>query len=331
MKLSYIAFTAKGKILADALSAALGGETMRCGEPLGLSEWTAAHFQTGNGLVFVGAAGIAVRAVAPHINSKTADPAVVVVDEGGRFAVPLLSGHLGGANDLARTIGRVYGAAPVLTTATDINGVFAVDEWAKRQNCAIPNAGKIKRVSSLLLSGGGVRLRSAWPIEGEAPDGVTVADGKDYDIRLDVRTGGRDVLRLVPRIAVLGVGCKRNTAQETIEAAFAAMLDKSGLSEWAICAVSTIDLKKKEPGLLAFCSSHGWPLYTYSASQLQGAGGSFDSSAFVQRVTGVDNVCERSAAVCADGPLFWKKEAENGVTMAIALKPYAPTWRWRDE
>ena len=331
MKLSYIAFTEKGKKLADTLANALGGEAMRCGEPLGLNEWTAAYFQTSNGLVFVGAAGIAVRAVAPHINSKTTDPAVVVVDEGGHFAVPLLSGHLGGANDLARAIGKVCGAAPVLTTATDINGIFAVDEWAKRQNCAIPDAGKIKRVSSLLLSGGGVRIRSGWPIEGEPPTGVTVVDGKDCDIRLDIRTGCEDVLRLVPRIAVLGVGCKRGTPRETIETALAAMLDKSGLSELAICAVATIDLKKNEPGLIAFCAAHGWPLYTYSAAQLQRANGNFSSSDFVRHVTSVDNVCERSAVLAAGGPLRWKKNAGNGVTMAIALKPYTPTWRWQDE
>ena len=331
MKLSYIAFTEKGKKLADSLANALGGEATRCGEPLGLSEWTAAHFQTGNGLVFVGAAGIAVRAVAHHVSSKATDPAVVVVDEGGRFAIPLLSGHLGGANDLARTIGRVCGAAPVLTTATDINGIFAVDEWAKRQNCAIPDAGKIKRVSSLLLSGGGVRIHSNWPIEGEAPPGVTVVDGEDCDIRLDIRTGDKDVPRLVPRIAVLGVGCKRGTPREALEAALAAMLDRSGLSGLAICAVATIDLKKNEPGLLAFCASHGWPLYTYSVAQLQTVSGSFTSSAFVQRVTGVDNVCERSAVLAAGRPLRWKKNVENGVTMAIALKPYAPTWRWQDE
>lgn len=331
MKLSYIAFTEKGKALADSLANVLGGETMRCGEPLGLSEWTAAHFQTGNGLVFVGAAGIAVRAVAPHINKKTTDPAVVVVDEGGHFAVPLLSGHMGGANDLARTIGKVCGAAPVLTTATDINGTFAVDEWAKRQNCAISDIGKIKPVSSLLLSGGSVRIHSSWPIEGEAPPGVTVVDSEDCDICLDIRTRGKDVLRLVPRIAVLGVGCKRGTPRETIETALAAMLDKSGLSELSICAAATIDLKKNEPGLLAFCASHGWPLYTYSAAQLQKVSGNFSSSAFVQRVTGVDNICERSAVLATGGPLRWKKNAGSGVTMAIALKPYAPTWRWQDE
>ena len=107
MTLAYIAFTEKGKALADALAATLGGETMRCNAPLGLEEWTAAHFATEDGLVFVGAAGIAVRAIAPYVRDKASDPAVVVVDECGHFAVPILSGHLGGANDLARAIGQV--------------------------------------------------------------------------------------------------------------------------------------------------------------------------------------------------------------------------------
>ena len=333
MSLFLIAFTDRGKALADTLAAALDGESVRCGEPLGLREWTAAHFQTGNNLVFIGAAGIAVRAVAPYVRDKTADPAVVVVDEAGGFAIPILSGHLGGANDLARSIAKLCGAVPVLTTATDVNGVFAVDEWAKRQNCVIPNAEKIKEVSSLLLSGGTVRLRSDWPIAGEPPRYVCVTGEKDYDVLLSLRTRGKDVLRLVPRIAVLGVGCRRGTPRDAIEAALTAMLGKSSLYEQAICAVATIDLKKDEPGLIAFCQAHGWPLRTYSAEQLKRAEGNFTASAFVERVTGVDNVCERAAVLAAnDGPIRWKKTAGNGVTMAVALmKPYHPTWRWRDE
>ena len=331
MKLSYIAFPEKGKQLADTFAAALGGETMRCGEPLGLSDWTAAHFQAGNALVFVGAAGIAVRAIAPYVRHKSVDPAVVVVDELGRFAIPILSGHLGGANDLARDICKICGAVPVLTTATDVNEVFAVDEWAKCQNCAVVDSGKIKTVSGLLLAGGTVRVYSAWPIVGDAPFGVTVVDNEDYDVCLDICKKGKDVLCLVPRIAVLGVGCKRDTPQEAIETALTAMLGKSGLYEQAICAVSTIDLKKDERGLLAFCDTHDWPLYTYSAEQLLKAGSGFTASAFVERVTGVDNVCERSAVLAAGGGLYWRKEVGNGVTMAVALKPYQPDWRWRDE
>ncbi len=98
-------------------------------------------------LIFVGAAGIAVRAIAPHCKSRPADPAVVVVERCGRFAVPRSAGHLGGANDLARAIAAVCGAVPVITTATDAHGIFAVDEWAKHQNCMVLEPERIKLVS----------------------------------------------------------------------------------------------------------------------------------------------------------------------------------------
>ena len=329
----YIAFTPQGKALADSLASVLGGDAARCGEPMGLREWTAAHFQTGSSLVFVGAAGIAVRAIAPHLGDKTTDPAVVVVDEGGRFAIPILSGHQGGANDLARAIGRVCGAQPVLTTATDINGVFAVDQWAKRQHCAILDPGRIKTVSGRLLAGGTVRVRSDWPIQGEPPVGVAVTEGEDCNIRLSVHKmeESEALLRLVPRIAVLGVGCKRGTTQDALEAALTALLDRSGLYGQAIRGLATIDRKKDEPGLLAFSKAHGWPLAAYTAEQLRQTAGEFSASAFVERTTGVDNVCERAAVLAAGGPIIQKKEAGGGITMAAALELYRPTWRWRDE
>ena len=106
MRLTYLSFSDRGEALAARLAAALGGEAARCGRSVSLDEWTSTSFEEAQGLVFVGAAGIAVRAIAPYVKSKTSDPAVVVVDECGRFAVPILSGHLGGANDLARRIAR---------------------------------------------------------------------------------------------------------------------------------------------------------------------------------------------------------------------------------
>lgn len=336
--LSCIAFTGKGKILADRLASALGGEAMRCGEPLGLREWTADRFAASRALIFVGAAGIAVRAIAPYVKDKTADPAVVVADEEGRFAIPILSGHLGGANDLARAIGRVCGAVPVLTTATDVNSVFAVDEWARHQNCAIVNTGKIKEISGRLLAGGTVRVYSDWPVAGALPPGIQISEEGDCDMRVslcaktgDSSTESRDVLRLVPRIAVLGVGCRRGISQEAIEEAMAVLLTESGLCEQAVCGAATIDLKQNEPGLRAFCAAHKWPLYVYNAEQLREAAGSFASSAFVEQVTGVDNVCERAAVLAAGGPLRLKKRTGNGVAMAVALRPFEPTWRWLDE
>ena len=176
MSRAYLAFTAKGEALAHRLAEALPGSVSRCGGDVTLKGWTAEHFAQDEALIFVGAVGIAVRAIAPHCRSKAADPAVVVVDEGGSFAVPLLSGHLGGANALARALAKACGAVPVITTATDVNGLFAVDLWAKAQNCAVLEPERIKRVSGALLAGQTVRYWSPWPVAGETPAGVKKAD-----------------------------------------------------------------------------------------------------------------------------------------------------------
>ena len=330
MKLAYLSFTEKGRQLAGRLAAALGGTAQRCGASCSLEAWTEAHFSQSDGLVYVGAAGIAVRAIAPHLKSKTTDPAVVVVDECARYAIPILSGHLGGANDLARAIGRVCGAIPVLTTATDVNSVFAVDEWAKRQNCLVLNPERIKTVSAKLLAGGTVTVQSSWPIAGQPPRNVCQTEDRGADVLLDIHPGTGEKLHLVPRIAVLGVGCKKNVSFQMLETALATFLDRTGVCEQAISAVASIDLKKNEPGLLDLCAAHGWPLKTYPAEQLRAVEGQFTPSAFVQGVTGVDNVCERSAVLASGGTLCQGKTAGDGITMALALTPYQPNWRWQD-
>lgn len=331
MTLRLLAFTDRGFALAQTLAETLGGEAARCGAPLGLAEWTAESFSQADALVFVGAAGIAVRAIAPHLRRKTTDPAVVVVDESGRFAVPILSGHLGGANDLARRISAQLGAVPVITTATDVRGLFAVDEWAKRQSCRVQNPEAIVRISSKILSGETAGIYSPWTITGQPPEHTALTAECACDVRLTVRRESGNALCLVPAIAVLGVGCRKGISPEALERAFAELLEDSGLNPLAFCKVCSIDLKQDEPGLLAFCRAHGLPFETFSAQDLTAAEGNFSASAFVRSVTGVDNVCERSAVLGSGGTLIVKKQAGDGVTMAAALAPFSPDWRWRDE
>jgi cobalt-precorrin 5A hydrolase len=138
----------------------------------GLAEWTRAHFAQEDALIFIGSVGIAVRAIAPHIVSKTCDPAVVAVDEQGHHAVAVLAGHIGGANALTRRVAAMIGATPVITTGTDARGLFAVDEWATRQGMRIANPRAIKAVSSALLAGQSIRLASEIEIGGDAPEAV---------------------------------------------------------------------------------------------------------------------------------------------------------------
>lgn len=332
MTCAYLAFTSKGLALARKLAAAQPGAVARCGENgVTLANWTAAQFAQSDALVFVGAVGIAVRAIAPHCRSKATDPAVVVLDECGHFAIPLLSGHLGGANDLARRLAKACGAVPVITTATDANGVFAVDEWAKHQHCLVVEPARIKKVSSALLAGRTVRFASDWPIQGTPPAGVEPAgDAAQASFALTITpTMTSNALHIIPRIAVLGIGCKRGTPADKLADAFAAFCAETKLAPQSIAAAASIDLKKDELGLAEFGQKQGWPVTFYTADELRAAPGQFAHSDFVQSITGVDNVCERAAVLAAGGPLVFHKFARTGVTFALAARPFAPDWRWQ--
>ena len=118
-----------------------------------LAEFAGPVFQASDVLIFVGACGIAVRAIAPHIHDKQTDPAVVSLDELGRFVIPLLSGHIGGANALAVRLAAALGATAVVTTATDVNGRFSVDTWAASQGLFIDDMRAAKAVSAAILEG----------------------------------------------------------------------------------------------------------------------------------------------------------------------------------
>ncbi len=324
MTAAIIAFTrrgaALGRTLADALGATLhvparfateaGAEAYDS-----LEGWTGRMWGEREALIFVGAAGIAVRAIAPHVKDKFTDPAVVSVDEAGRFAVPLLSGHVGGANELALKVAALTGGQAAVSTATDVNGLFAVDLWARERNMVITDRVLAKEISAALLEGRAVGFASDFGhprpgglAEGPAELGVWVTYRKE--------TGPFPrTLRLAPRGLILGIGCRKNTPEEAIRAAVEEAL--TGYEPQAVAQVATIDLKKNEPGLLAFCAARNLPLSVFSAAELEQATGEFTPSAFVKGVTGVDNVCER-AAVCAGGTVLVPKQAKNGVTVAVA-------------
>ena len=291
-----------------------------------LRAWTALAWEASDALLFVGAAGIAVRAIAPHVASKANDPAVVAIDEAGRFAVPLLSGHLGGANELAQTVARAAGAIPVITTATDVRGVWAVDTWARCAGLVVSNPEAIKRVSARLLSGGRVALYSDMPISGQPPEGVDIAsDRARADIVVSPFAGanaGASVRaaettgEVVPCI-VAGIGCRRGACAEAIEEAFLLACGQAGISPSAVREAATIDVKAHEEGLLAFCRARNIPLATYSAEELSQVEGSVSPSDFVRATVGVDNVCER-AALADGGKLIFPKLAHGGVTVAFS-------------
>lgn len=327
MSVACLAFTEKGFLLAQTLARELDGTAERSGRPYTLQQWTQQHFLQERALIYVGAVGIAVRAIAPYLQSKAVDPAVVVVDECARFAIPILSGHLGGANDLARKVAKICGAMPVITTATDTNGIFAVDEWARRQNCAVLHTACIRKISGALLASEKVRIRTEIPVCGNPPSGIEVAEQDPCDVYVGFTPQPESVLWLVPKVVVLGVGCRKGISAEMLEQAW----ERLAIPEQAVCQIASIDLKAAEPGLQEFCRHHSWELETYSAVQLAQVEGEFSASTFVKQVTGVDNVCERAAILASEGTLLHRKMAGGGVTLAAAVRPYRLDWRFHNE
>ena len=281
-------------------------------------------------IVFVGAAGIAVRTIAPYIKSKLTDPAVLSVDERGNFVIPLVAGHIGGANELARHLADALGGMACVTTATDVNGLFAVDEWAARNNMTIGSLKAAKDFAAALVNGEKVGVYSDFAIESKLPQLLEqVSDVQDaarfntgVAITLDKNCKPfKTTVQLFPRIVHLGIGCRRNTPVENIEALVLPELQKLKLDLRSVKAVASVDLKKDEQGLLEFAEKLHVPAHFYSADELNAVEGDFTPSKFVQSVVGVSNVCERSAVLDSNrGSLILRKTSLNGVTLAAAIE-----------
>lgn len=275
-------------------------------------------------LVFVGAAGLAVRAVAPYLAGKDKDPAVLVIDEGGRFVIPVLSGHLGGANTLAERLAAALGGAAVITTATDGRGLFAADTWAAANGCTVMNTAAIRHISGALLRGDTVGLLSDFAVRGALPAQLCQTDSAEAGVYIGFDRAARPyahTLHLVPRIAHIGIGCRRGASEASIARAVDAALGVCHVPLEAVKTAATIAIKRDEAGLLQFCTARGLPLASFTAHELATAQGDFTASTFVAQTVGVDNVCER-AAVCAagGGRLLCRKTALDGVTAAVAVE-----------
>ncbi|MBR1441165.1 MAG: cobalamin biosynthesis protein [Lachnospiraceae bacterium] len=314
-RFNFICFTEAGKKLMLTLGEKLGalgsaagaGEGLLGAEPLSgasvrgpeavesLSAFTEEAFRQDNVLVYIGAVAIAVRAIAPFVKDKTTDPAVLAIDEQGRFVVPVLSGHIGGANGYAEKIAALIGAVPVVTTATDIRGEFAVDVFAKRHGLEINDMKMAKEFSAKLLR------------------------GEEAVFTVTPRVHSEEGLFLIPKCLVIGMGCRKGKLFEELKAFLLEVLGEHGLDQRALRVLVSIDIKKEEPGLLKLAESLGIPFVTYSAETLMAQEGEFESSELVLEKTGADNVCERAAAAYGSEKILVKKTAKDGMTIAIGM------------
>ena len=244
--------------------------------------------------------------------------------------IPILSGHVGGANDLARLIAELCRAVPVITTATDVNRVFAVDVFAAKNGLTIADREAVRHVAMDLLEGREVGFLNTCqvecgttPTDGWTPEGCTARTcGRNIYIGVEKNPAvSGETLRLVPKAVVVGLGCRRGTPVQTLREQVRLALERAGVMEQAVACVASIDLKREEQGILELAREYNWEFITYSAEELMQVPGEFSESGFVRETVGVDCVCERAAVAAAgDGRLILGKQAANGVTVALAVR-----------
>ncbi len=297
-----------------------------------LVEFTSLAFAEADHIIYIGAAGIAVRAIAPHLKSKDTDPGVIVMDEKAAYVIPILSGHIGGANALALDMARTLGAQAVITTATDVNGVIAIDSWAMQNHMKIDRIGNIKHISSAVLENRRIKLYtqcrgkfavlkseelkalyegfeaadsldSSNPSESSGSDVPLVVITDSHSLIEDVRKRFPEALMLIPCVTFAGMGCRKDIDFLPAKELFDQALTELDLDVRAIRSLNSVDLKKDEKALLMLAEKYGIEFKTFSAEELMEAELHTDAemshSELVSRVAGAGNVCERAAVMGA--------------------------------
>ncbi len=343
MQIEIISFTSQGSSLAEKIKEIMkvyGNVQVTSGKEknISLQAWTENAFSKAQVLIFVGAAGIAVRAIAPFVQDKFKDPAVLVVDEKGTYVIPVLSGHVGGANAYALQLAEKLQAQAVITTATDINQKFAVDVFAKKNQLFIKDRAWAKEISAAILGGEKIGFFCEGQVTGTIPEEVVteqvigtmleevVAEEGKVTERNRINVGIHNTCQLIPKAVTVGIGCRKGKSAEEIEIFVLEQLGKQQIAMESISCVASVDKKKNEAGILAFCEKYGLEFQIFSPEELERVPGEYTQSEFVEKTIGVGNVCER-AAICAwkqnRAHILQPKTAQNGKTLAIAEKEWS--------
>ena len=254
---------------------------------------------------------------------------MIVIDDRGKFVIPILSGHIGGANEIAKKTAEMLSAVPVITTATDGAGKFSCNTWAFTHGCAISSLKTAKDVSAAILEND-IPVSSEYPLHDPLPEGLYRGDAGEIGIYIGIKKSGPYIktLRLIPRVLSVGIGCRKGAASEALEHIFDRFCKERNILPQAIRAAASVSLKAEEEGLLRFCERHDWPIHFFEVEELISAEGDYSASAFVKAAVGVDNVCERAAVLESGGILIERKFARDGVTFALAEQKTRFDWSW---
>lgn len=275
----------------------------------GVKNFLGTIFEKYDTFLFITATGIAIRTIAPYIKSKDTDPAVLSMDEEGRFVIPLLSGHLGGANERAIIISKITNSFPVITTASDVSGKIAVDTFAMKINGELDSLESAKNVTSLIVSGKNVDIKVPQNINSENPEGVIVVSNRE----------NIEISKIIPKNIVIGIGCKKGKETEFIVAAIKDTLKKLNISEKSIRLFATGDIKKNEVGILETAKYFNRDLKIISRNEIIKIEDEFETSEFVKKITGVGAISAPAAKLASSkqGRFLAEKLKYNGITISV--------------
>ncbi len=291
-------------------------------------------FKSYSALVVVAALGITVRMIAPLINDKMHDPAVVVIDEQGQHVISLLSGHVGGANALTYSLAELLGADPVITTATDVNGMAALDTLATQLDADMQDFRHVvKVINQMLVSGQKVGLW--W-------DELLLSECEHCDTRGFVPVACLDMLpeldalvcvtlrdllpelplpayKLVPKRVVAGIGCRRDTPLQTLVELLRKHMSENHFDLMALRAIGSVVIKKDEPALNQLAQRWRVPFELFSVNELSRHEQRFPASDFVRQTVGVGSVSQPVAWLMSEGKLVGRTLREQGVTITLGV------------
>ncbi|MBI5192463.1 MAG: precorrin-3B C(17)-methyltransferase [Nitrospirae bacterium] len=321
-EIAVLSITNNGKEIASKIRTFLP-DAAAFSSPMSVREFVSINWNRYRGVIFIMATGIVVRAISQFIKDKDTDPAVLVIDEKGRFVISLLSGHIGGANALAKRVAGYLGAEAVITTASDISGLPAIDLWAKENDLSAEDRHVMRKVQAKLINNGSLKVYTGQDVSIKLPEGfLLVSDPGSADVLITNRIchdlTGTDTLILRPRNLIVGIGCKKGSKAEEIEDMVRGTLEKYNLSFKSIRGIATIEQKKDETGLLEFAGTNGIQIRFFSADELNTIEG-IAVSEDVFNATGANAVAEPSAMLGADaGTLLIPKHKRGNVTVAAA-------------
>ncbi len=331
MKIAILSFTTKAKDLASKIvKLNKNGYTFESITNKeyngGIKSFLKTNWNNYDAFIFISATGIAVRYIKDYIEDKTKDPAILVIDDLGRYVISLLSGHLGGANMLSEIISKEIKAESIVTTATDGRGIEAPDIFAKKHNYFIEDMKKLKDVTASMVEGKNVGF-----ISEEAPvinynnikvfhnidqvsdvEGLIIVSSKVIDIELSI-----PVAFLRPKNINIGIGCRKGVESDKIIGAIEACLKDLKLSSKSIRALGTVEIKKDEIGIIEAAKHYDVDMVIFTIDEISKVDHMFSKSDFVKKTIGVYSVSE-PAAFLLGGKLILEKSKHDGITVSIS-------------